>query len=437
VRSILDPTRRRAWPLAALMALTACQNASAAFGSSPALAREHGDDMFTALEQRFTSVVRPASYDAARNALFAHALTPSRVIDDRSIWNATPAPNQRALIVTGHFEGGHYAFADAPEAPLPDRLGDGRHTITLTRLTRSEYGWTTNVTSDWGTVTGADLDRVLAAILASAATHPGRDLRPAYRSAFPHTALALGRLLSLDSLRATPIADGTASVTLVTTLHPDRLAPSMPAYARYLVKYVNPARFHLTLVDDAGITWFEAAQADNHVTVTLHATRDGRFAPFAGPPRPMPHRLEMRSEWFDRMSLFTIGVSDLVADFTILDDGHTHGWLIEMQREPTWHLPLAAAHLMHASIARPFQGSGTSILVSVTTDSVTGRTRFQREVRTTVLESTIMRWLGDLGGSAATEFTATSEGEENRFDAELFAALRADLGASLPVSASP
>ncbi len=393
--------------------------------------------MFSALEERFTNVVRPASYDAARNALFAHALTPSRVIDEPSIWNATPAPNQRALVVTGHFVDGHYSFADAPDAPLPSRLGDGRHTITLTRLTHNEYGWMTNVTSDWGTVTGADLDRVLAAMLASAADHPGPDLRRAYRSAFPHTTEALGRLFSLDSLRATPLADGTAGVTLVTTLHPERLATSMPAFARYLVKYVSPARLTFALVDDAGITWFEAAQTADHMTITLHATRDGQLAPFTGPLRPMPHTLGMRFDWSDRMSLFTIGISDLQGDFTILDDGHTHGWLIEMHSEPTWHLPLAAAHLMHASLARPFQGRGTSFLLSVTADSATGRTRFQRELRTTVLESTIMRWLGDIGGSAATEFTATSEGEENRFDAELFAALRADLGSSIPVSAAP
>ena len=51
-----------------------------------------------------------------------------------------------------------------------------------------------------------------------------------------------------------------------------------------------------------------------------------------------------------------------------------------------------------------------------------------------VQESAILRFLGSLGASAMSDFAGKSEAEENRFTADVFNALRADLEA-LPLTA--
>jgi hypothetical protein len=150
----------------------------------------------------------------------------------------------------------------------------------------------------------------------------------------------------------------------------------------------------------------------------------------------MPASLIMRSSWFEKMSVFTVGMSDLDADFTMTEAPHERAWVLGLHHPPKWHLPLDAAHFMRASITRPFEGAGTVFRLSIT-DSVGGPSLFRRQVSSAVKESAVMRWLGGLGGSAANEFEGPSEAEENRFDAELFAALRADIEAITVTAQGP
>lgn len=450
MRRRLSPTpppkssRSRLAALALIAAVaTGCHDAGQAFGTSPSAAHANADALFTALEQRFTGVERTPKFAAARSKMFHDALVPSRVYTDSSAWNLIGPDGSHSMIVTGAFANGHYTFTDMPAAPVPTQLGDSRHIITLARSSDgSEYNWATDVTSAWGSITGDDVARVLAALVAHAtdAAAPHTDLREQCRSAFPHSTAALGRLLSLDTLRASPAGDGTARITLVSTIHPDWIKPIFPTYAAYLQKYIAASRIKMEFADQQGADWLEFALADNRLAITLRGAPDGSFVPLNDPPtstrRPMPQTLVMHSEWYAKMSLFTVGMSDLDADVTVIRDPHERGWLIELHHEPKWHLPLAAAHLMHASIRRPFEGAGTMFRY-VLRDSAGGQSLFNRQARTTVKESTIMKWMGGVGGAAAGEFAGRSEAEENQFDADLFAAMRADLDAITTTAARP
>jgi len=51
-----------------------------------------------------------------------------------------------------------------------------------------------------------------------------------------------------------------------------------------------------------------------------------------------------------------------------------------------------------------------------------------RYTRVAVSESAIMRWLGRIGATAFGEFSGETEIQENRFLAEVLAAMRMDLG---------
>jgi hypothetical protein len=433
-------TRLRIYLALTTLALAGCRNAAPAFGPTPGEARTNADNLFTALEQRFTAVERSPKFAQGRAKMFREALVPSRLYSDTSIWNNVEPNGERSVTVVGHFADGHYRFVDMPpaKAAIPSALGDSRHVVGLAKLNAAEFTWSTDVMSDWGTLSGADLGNVFKAILTTAATtHRESDLRANYASAFPRTTAALARMMSLDSLHVTPSADGSARITLVTTIHPDRLQPTFPAYAAYLTKYSAPARWSITVLEPDSTRWLDIAAADNRIVIALRTTADGHLAPFVGPPRPMPTTLIVRSSWFEKMSLFTIGMADLDADFTMTDTPQESAWVFGLHRPPEWHLPLEAAKFMHATITRPFEGAGTIIRLSIIRDNANGgRSLFRRQITSTVKESPIMRWLGGISGSAASEFEGPADTEQNRFDAEVFAALHADVDALLGSTAA-
>jgi hypothetical protein len=84
---------------AALALTTACRNAGPAFGTTPDAARANAKGMLTALEQRFTGVERAPKFAHGRAKMFAHALVPSRVYDDTSVWNDVDASGLHSLTV--------------------------------------------------------------------------------------------------------------------------------------------------------------------------------------------------------------------------------------------------------------------------------------------------------------------------------------------------
>ena len=222
---------------------TACRDTPLAFGppGNPAAAHEHGDAVLLSWQERFTDVERSAAFSNARTILGRAALTPGHAYDDSSVWTAMPPDGPRSIAINGHFANNHYILAVVPDAPPPTRLGDDRHVIRLNEIGHNEYEWSTSVEQSLGPITPDDLDRVAGSMLADAATTPGPTLATESRTTFPHTAAALGKMFSIDTVITTPHDDGSATIHLAYGIHANTLQPSYPAYAAYLRKYVSPA----------------------------------------------------------------------------------------------------------------------------------------------------------------------------------------------------
>jgi hypothetical protein len=411
---------------------TACRDTPLAFGPNPAAAHERGDALLAGWQDRFTNVERSAAFANARAILGRAALTPGHAYEDSSVWTDMPPDGPHSISISGHFAENHYILAVVPpaDAPPPTHLADARHVIRLTRLSHNEYEWSTSVEQMLGPITPDDLDRVAGSMLADAATTPGPALAAESRTTFPHTTAALGKMFSLDTVTTTPHDDGSASVHLAYGIHANTLQPTYPAYAAYLRKYVSPARLRFSLSDAAAGTWFELLLNHDEITIDLRASRDGHFAPLTGPIRPMPDSLTLLSDIHGKVWIFSVGMTELLADFTVLHSPHERGWDLRFHHDPHWHLPLFADHFVKSPLRRPFAGDGATYRVTVD-DSAGAQTVLTRAAHITVQESTIMRWLGGLGATAMGDFAGPSDAQESAFFVEVLSAMRADMDAAL------
>lgn len=401
--------------LASLCALSACHDTPAAFGP-------HADSLFTALSERYTSVERSPRFAAARIKLIHHALSPSRVFDDTSVWNGDDPPAMRTLVIRGAFENGKYRLFDDGSAGPPTHVGETQQVIHLLKTGKGEYEWTTRAVGAVGTITGADVDRVVSSLIAAGATRNETELRLEYRAAFPRTTAVLGRLFTLDTLRTRP----NGYITLVAIMHPDAIAATSPAFAKYLTKYVVPTRFHSVLQDQSGTTWLDISWENSALTIACRGTRDGHLAAMSGGTASLPDSLLLSTDVFTKVAIFSAGMSGLAADVSIVHTPHERGWDFAFHREPKFHIPLAMGHFMHGSLREPFEGRGSGLRL-VMHDSAGAQTLLERDGHIAVKESTIMKWFGGFGKAAVGDFAGQSEAEENRFDADVFAALRADI----------
>jgi hypothetical protein len=210
------------------------------------------------------------------------------------------------------------------------------------------------------------------------------------------------------------------------TLHPDQIQSLYPEYAAYLDHYITRVRGHATVLDTGGTPWIEAEIDRATYSLTLRATRDGHFAPFSGPPRPIPDSLLFRASVATRISLFNVGFSDLVAPLLLVEAPHERAWILHFREEPHWHFPLAVDHFIKSPLHRPFAEEGASFRIGVA-DSAGRQTRMARETHLTVQESAIMRWIGGLAGNAIGAYSGAVEQQGDAVLAETFAALRDDL----------
>jgi hypothetical protein len=239
----------------------------------------------------------------------------------------------------------------------------------------------------------------------------------------------LGRLFTMDSLRLTPLRDGTTAVTLGIRLHPDRAKATHSALAKFVEKYLSPSRYHFSLDDRRTNSRYLDAVARDELLVFRLRTQNGHLLPLAGPARAMPDSLELRVELAVKFLWFHVGAKDVVADFAFLDGdaagAHERGWLMRFRTEPDWDFPPLAERLVRAPLRRPFEGGGAVLRIAVR-DSVGQQTLLSRRVVFAVRESAIMRWLGSLGAGALDDLAGTSEREAQRYVSEVWAAVRAD-----------
>jgi hypothetical protein len=407
-----------------ILAGTACRDVGPAFGPTIPAARNNAEQLFGGVAQRFTNVERNPKFRIARGKLGKNALTPSVIFNDTAVWTAMGTDNTRTVTIEGEYGANKYVFSAKPTTSLPNASGDSRHTIVLRKVRDDEYDWFTNVDISAGTITANDMKNVVSAWMKSAEHRTTNAIRADYRESFPRTTAALGRLFTLDSLRVTTDADGASTIYLGVRLNPDKLKPTMPAFAAYLDKYATESKYKSVVLDKRGVRWIELAGADNFLTLKLRSI-DGHFAPLTGPLRPIPDDLILDSEFTTKILLFHVGFRKLIGNVSVIGSGHERGWFIRFTKEPDWKLPPTVGFLIKTPLRRPFEGAGGMFRVAIM-DAPGRQTIIGRRTSATVQESAILRFLNRLSGTAMGDFVGKAEVEENRFSADTFNALRLD-----------
>ncbi len=407
----------------------ACADAPATFGPTPAQARANADGMFGAFVRRFTNVERAPRYARARAMLLQYALTPSEIYGDTSVWTVVGPDGSRTLFGNATFSNGHYVFSNAVTDEPVRTLGEGRHIIRLRKLAGDDYDWFTGVDFAAGTITANDFQNVITHWMAASEGHDGATLRAAYRSGFPRSTAALGKLYSLDTLVSTPDAAGGNTLYAVIHVTPDGIRKQYPAYAAYMTKYASKVKLHFTLADSRGSRWVDVSSRDGYISLRLRS-HDGHFAPLDGPIRTIPDTLVMQLDLTAQIKVFTIGVQRMTGQWVNLHAEHERGWELRFTREPSWVLPPVVGLLIKSPLRRPFEGNGTQFRLTLR-DQPGAQTIMSRRSTTTVRESAILRFLGKLGGSAMGEFVSSAEDEENAFNVEVFSAMRSDVNAAI------
>ena len=402
----------------------ACRDVGPAFGPTIPAARNNAEQLFGGIAQRFTNVERNPKFRIARGKLGKNALTPSAIYNDTSVWTAMGADNTRTVTVEGEFGNNKYVFSAKPTTTMANAPGDSRHTMVLRKINNDEYDWYTNVDISAGTISASDMKNVVSALMKSAEHRSPNAIRADYRESFPRTTAALGRLLTLDSLRVTNDADGASTIYLGIRLTPDKIKSTMPAFAAYLDKYATESKYKSVVLDKRGIRWIELAGADNFLTLKLRSI-DGHFAPLTGPLRPIPDDLTLDSEFTTKILLFHVGFRKLIGDVDVIDSEHERGWFIRFTKEPDWKLPPTVGFLIKTPLRRPFLGTGAMFRLALQ-DAPGRQSIIGRRTSATVQESAILRFLNRLSGTAMGDFVGKAEVEENRFSAEAFNAMRLD-----------
>ena len=413
-----------------LLALAACRQVGPAFGPNIPLAKQNADEFFYSVGSRFTNIQRPPRIIHAR-AQFGHfALTPSGVYNDTTIWLAIGPDSARLFGDTGRFSYDRYIVNARVATTPPDSLTESREIVRLRRLTSNEYEWFTNVDVAVGRIGAKYIADVLAAVLQAGEGRSPAAIRADYTTSFPRTTVALGRLFTIDTLRAMPDSDGATTFDLAIKLTPEILKATMPHYAAYIDKYISKGKYRITLTDKTGARWFDA-WASNYYMHFKVRSKGGHFAPLEGPVRQMPEALTIHIDLAMKILVFTVGWTDMVGEFNVINTAHERGWAMRFNKEPEWRLPPTVGYLLKSPLRRPFQDPGIPVRISIR-DNPGSQTLLNRRGALVVQESGILRFLNRLSGTAVGDFLGPSEREANRFNADAFRALRLDVGALLP-----
>ena len=336
----------------------------------------------------------------------------------------------RLLETHGAWTGGKYALVSRIDVPAPQKPADGRHAITLSRLSDNEFRWDTAVDFAIGSIRPADVALVLGRLIASAEGKTEREARADLAAAAPRTSGALAQLFSLDSLLPIRLSDGSTAVTLVVGIHSDRLRRRFPAFGDYVRRYVDPLRYRVVVTDQGGTPFLEAVGEDKRMTVRLR-TSGGELVALSGKPRAMPDTLALLVDFKAQVKRLGVGFRGLRMRLVhVRHDASENAWVVTAHHEPEWEFPLAMARLIRAPLRRPFTGEGSLFRIGVRGDG-TGQTVIVRQIRLFVQESAILRFLNSLSGAAFSEFEDRVDREENTWLREVFAGMRADARAAI------
>jgi hypothetical protein len=415
--------------LAALGPLVACREVAPAFGPNIPSARQNAEEIFYSVGSRFTNIQRPPRLIHARAQFGHYALTPSGVYNDTTIWLAIGTDSARLFGDEGVFSFDRYIVSAKLSTTPPNALTESREIVRLRKLTDNEYEWFTNVDVALGRMQARTISDVLAAGLASGEGRSPAAIRADYTTSFPRTTAALGRMYTLDTLRATPDSDGATTYELAIRLTPEILKATMPSYAAYIDKYISKGKYRITLTDKTGARWFDAWAANYYLHFKVRS-KGGHFAPLEGAVRKMPEALNIQVDMSMKILVFTVGWTEMMGDFEFINTPHERGWLMRFAKEPHWTLPPTVGYLLKSPLRRPFQDPGISVRFSIR-DTPGAQTLLNRRGTLVVQESGILKFLNRLSGTAVGDFLGPSEREANRFNADAYRALRQDVAAIL------
>jgi hypothetical protein len=404
-----------------------CKEVAPAFGANPGAARVNADEFLYSVASRFTNIQRPARIIHARAQFGHYALTPSGIYNDTSIWLGIGADSARLFGDDGVFATDRYIVNAKLSTTAPDKLTESREIVRLRKLSSSEYEWFTTVDVALGRMPAKSITDVLAAGLQAAEGKSPAAIRANYTTNFPRTTASLGRLFSIDTLRAITDAEGATTFDLAIRLTPDVLKGWMPHYAAYIDKYISKGKYRITLTDKTGGRWFDADAANYFMHFRVRS-KGGHFVPLDGGIRQMPQALSIHVDMTMKILIFTVGWSNMTGDFELLNTPHERGWAMRFATEPEWRLPPTVGYLLKTPLRRPFQGPGIPFRISIR-DTPGAQTLLNRRGSLVVQESGILRFLNRLSGTAVGDFLGPSEREANRFNADAFRALRADMAA--------
>ncbi|MEO8624342.1 MAG: hypothetical protein ABI625_24890 [bacterium] len=388
-------------------------------------ARTIADQFYGALADRHVEIVRNAKYEYSRIQLTRGALSPSRVYDDTAAWTASSGV-VRILETFGSHVDDKYVMNSRRNVPAPSKLADGRHVTTLSRLSDNQYQWDTTVDFALGSAHPNDIALVISRLLAAGEGLNEHDAHTDVAASAPHAAVVLGSVFALDSLRPTPMPDGTTAVTLGISIHSDLLKQKYPAFGDYVHRYVDPARIRMLVTDATGAQYLEAVLKDQHVSIRLR-TQAGHLVPLTGAPKPMPDTLVILADMTVKLKMFHVGFHDLTLDFVNSAHGDKErNWTITARKEPHWNLPFVTARLIRAPLRYPFSGDGALFRLGLRAGEGDQPTVLVRQTRLGVQESAVLKFINSLTSTAMDDFGARVEHEENQWLRETFLALRED-----------
>lgn len=409
--------------IAIVVATTACQNPVPGFGSSPSAASRNADGLLGAVARRFGPVRRSPHLTAIRPQLLRQALTPAALYADEAMWTSVDGATKTLTVVGSARESG-YILATNSIGPAPRRIGDARHIIQLRALDDGAWEWMRRDELAIGPVTPDRIPTVLQATLAALEHRSEREIRLGYELGLPHTTRVLSRLFALDSIRPRSLDDGSTRLTIAARLRSDHARREYPHLAKYLARYLSPARYHLTLVDADARRWLEIDARNEQIVIHLRS-RDGILLPLDGGSASMPDSLRMQLDLSARITMFRVGVEALVGDVVFLREPERRGFEIRFAEEPDWHFPLAVQGLMRGSLSRPFEGEGATVRVAAA--AAPGQTLLTRELRVAVQENAMLRWMNGLGSRVMEDYSGSVEEEASQFTGDVFRTLQREV----------
>ncbi|HJU65737.1 MAG TPA: hypothetical protein VJ596_08680 [Gemmatimonadaceae bacterium] len=427
----LATSRRRGLALGVAVGfslLSACKDPASSLGKTPARARINASELFGSLTARFGPQERENGYADMRAAISKYALIPSKLANDSSLWTSVEGPD-RMLLVAGSGSPGRYRLRLDPKVTHPTHPSEYRRTARLRVLGDGEFEWQVRDELAVGGVTGNELGDALRAAFGAAQVSTEADIRTAHRATMPRLTERLGRLVTLDTIRTAPLERGAVLVSLSASLHPERLKEEFPNFAKYLTKYIGPAKMQVVVYDDLGGRWWEM-DLDEQRFMLRAAVRNGRLTPLNAAPRTIPEVLRVHVDASTKIGIFGIGFRRLRGDIALTRETNEKGFTARFNTEPDWKLPPLVERLIRSPLRRPFAGEGALLAMRIT-DQRDAQTIIARDYQVAVKESAIMRWLGGLGRKALDDFRRGAEREADIYYGQVLAALQADVLAML------